>query len=100
VRITLRYFEGCPNWRVAEARLRRALSEIEAPGTGIALERVETPEEAERLGFRGSPTVLVDRRDPFADEAAPVGLACRVYRTERGPEGAPSEAQLRAALVR
>jgi len=100
VRIALRYFEGCPNWRLAEARLRRALSEIGAPATEIALERVETPEEAERLAFRGSPTVLVDGRDPFAEEAAPVGLGCRVYRTERGPEGAPSEAQLRAALTR
>jgi hypothetical protein len=100
VRITLRYFDGCPNWRLAEARLRRTLAAIGAPAAEVALERVETHEEAERLGFRGSPTVLVDGDDPFVEEGSPVGLACRVYRTERGPEGAPSEARLRAALVR
>jgi hypothetical protein len=100
VRITLRYFDGCPNWRLTEARLRRVLAAIGAPAAEIGLERVETLEEAERLTFRGSPTVLVDGSDPFAEDGTPVGLACRVYRTERGPEGAPSEAQLRAALAR
>jgi hypothetical protein len=100
VKITLRYFDGCPNWRLAEARLRRALAAIGAPATEIALERVETPEDAERLGFRGSPTVLVDGADPFAEDGTPAGLACRVYRTERGTEGAPSETQLPAALER
>jgi hypothetical protein len=100
VRITLRYFDGCPNWRLAEGRLRRVLAAIGAPATEIALERVETRGEAERLDFRGSPTVLVDGADPFAEDGTPVGLACRVYRTERGLEGAPSEAQLRASLGR
>jgi hypothetical protein len=42
------------------------------------LERVETHEEAVRLGFRGSPTILVDGRDPFADGRGDLGLACRV----------------------
>jgi hypothetical protein len=98
LRITLRYFEGCPNWRVAEARLRRVLGEADSSTTEIVLERVESPEEAERLAFRGSPTILVDGLDPFAEDGAPVGLACRMYRTERGLDGAPSEAQLRRAL--
>lgn len=30
-----------------------------------ALERVETAEDAERLRFVGSPTILIDGRDPF-----------------------------------
>jgi hypothetical protein len=30
------------------------------------LERVETAEEAERLRFIGSPTLLMEGRDPFA----------------------------------
>ena len=100
MQITLRYFDGCPNWRLAEARMTEALAAAGGPGSAIAYERVETQEEAERLGFRGSPTLLVDGHDPFAEEAAPVGLACRIYRTEEGPQGAPSVAQLRAALRR
>lgn len=95
--ITLRYFEGCPNWRIAEERLHAALAEAGAGDVRLVRERVETPEEAERLGFRGSPTVLVDGRDPFP--GGEVGLSCRVYRTEAGVEGAPSVEQLRRALA-
>jgi len=99
MRVTLRYFDGCPNWEIALGRVREAMA---APGGDVPeveLELVPTGEDAERLGFRGSPTVLVDGVDPFADETAPVGLACRVYRTERGMEGAPSVEQLRAVLT-
>jgi hypothetical protein len=70
-----------------------------SPNQELVLERVATPEDAERLRFRGSPTILIDGRDPFANEAAPFGLSCRVYRTERGLEGSPSLEQLREALA-
>ncbi|MGE3795507.1 MAG: thioredoxin family protein [Dehalococcoidia bacterium] len=98
MQITLRYFDGCPNWRTAQERLRAALADAGAADAAIGLERVETHEEAVRLGFRGSPTVLIDGRDPFADERADVGLACRVYATPEGFQGAPTLDQLRAAL--
>jgi hypothetical protein len=98
MQITLRYFDGCPNWRIAEERLRAALADAGSGDGTITLERVETHEEALRLGFRGSPTVLIDDRDPFADERADIGLACRVYATPEGFQGAPTLDQLRAAL--
>jgi hypothetical protein len=96
VNVTLLYFEGCPNWTVAEVRLT-ALSEA----LDLTVERrlVETPEEAEAAGFRGSPTILVEGRDPFATGDEPAGLACRIYQTPDGPQGAPTVEQLRAALV-
>jgi hypothetical protein len=99
VRITLRYFADCPNWRLAEERLRTTLTSIGAEDAVLTLEPVETHEEAVRLGFRGSPTILVDGQDPFADQDAPFGLACRVYATEEGLQGAPTIDQLRAALA-
>lgn len=54
--VTLLYFDGCPNWQLADERLRALQSEA-----GFTLEhhQVETPEEAARVGFAGSPTVLV-----------------------------------------
>lgn len=64
----------------------------------MSYERVETPEEAGRLHFMGSPTFFIDERDPFADDEAPPGLACRIYQTESGPEGCPSVDQLEAVL--
>jgi hypothetical protein len=62
------------------------------------LERVETAEEAERLRFIGSPTILVDGRDPFAGAEAAFGLTCRVYQTPEGLAGSPTPDQLRGAL--
>ena len=97
--ITLQYFDGCPNWRLAEQRLRDALrlSGTEAVHR-VVHERVETPEQAEERGFHGSPTILLDGRDPFGDDVAPVGLSCRMYRTDAGPDGAPSMSELASLL--
>lgn len=95
--VTLLYFPGCPNWQTADANLRAALEEV---GADVAVHRrvVDTVEDAERQGFLGSPTVLIDGRDPFAEPGAIPGLSCRVYRTDAGVAGAPTPAQLRAAL--
>lgn len=64
----------------------------------ITTELVNTREAAERLGFTGSPTVIVDGEDPFATPGAPIGLACRVYRSESGFTGTPPMADLRTAI--
>jgi len=97
MQITLQYFEGCPNWKVTQAHIE------ELQGEGVDLDVVhqliDTPEAAEAAGFRGSPSVIVEGVDPFADPDAPVGLACRVYRTETGFAGSPTLEQLRAAIV-
>jgi len=90
--VTLLYFDGCPNWQQADERLRQLQVEH-----GFTLERckVDTPEEAARVGFAGSPTVLVDGADPFATGDEPTGLACRMFDTPDGPQGSPTMAQLR-----
>jgi hypothetical protein len=99
VEVTLRYFDGCPNWQTADSRLRQVLDSTGHRDVIVSYEKVETPEDAERLGFIGSPTVLVDGSDPFATPEAPVGLACRVYRTPNGLAGSPTVEQLRQVLT-
>ena len=94
--VTLLYFDGCPNWEIADRRLSALADEL---GFEVDRRKVETSADAEALGFRGSPTVLVDGRDAFADGDEPVGHACRVYETPDGPAGAPTETQLRAVLT-
>lgn len=96
--LTLLYFDGCPNWTITKARLEQAMSELGVAPEALTVRRVERPEEAEELAFHGSPTVLVDGRDPFAEPGAAVGLVCRVYATEGGLAGSPTERQLTEVL--
>ena len=42
--------------------------------------------------------MLIDGRDPFLDSDVPVGLSCRVYRTDEGLAGSPTVQQLVAVL--
>ena len=94
---TLFYFDDCPNWREAEAHLVELATEI--PGLRVIRQIVETPEEAERVAFRGSPSIVVDGVDLFAYAGDPVGLSCRVYQTPGGPAGSPTLEQLRQAIT-
>lgn len=100
MQVKVLYFDDCPNWKVARQRLQEALRAAGLASTvEVSYQTVETPEEAERVGFRGSPTILVDGRDPWTDGGATGGLSCRIYVTEHGPDGAPSVAQLAQALA-
>lgn len=99
VKVELLYFSGCPNWQETRDRLVTALALAGQSAVTPVLVDVPTAEDAERLGFRGSPTVLIAGRDPFADPDAPCGLACRVFSTPDGLRGAPTVEQLVAALT-
>jgi hypothetical protein len=98
--ITLRYFDGCPNWKTADVTIRQALRATGlADGVTVTYQRVETPEDAKRLGFIGSPTGLIDGIDPWNERSGPTGLSCRIYQTENGPQGSPSLRQLTEILA-
>jgi hypothetical protein len=101
MKIELLYFDGCPSYAELLPKLRELLA-----GEGIEkeveLRRVESPEEAERERFLGSPTVRIDGEDvdPGARERNDFGLECRLYRTKEGLVRMPPEAWIRAALDR
>jgi hypothetical protein len=97
MKITVQYFEDCPNWRILDERVRELTAGRD--DVSLSLQRVVTEEEAERIGFLGSPTLIVDGVDPFAQPGRPTGLTCRVYETPDGPAGAPSVSQLTDALL-
>lgn len=94
MKVELLYFDGCPNWEVAEERLAQALKAVGRDDLTVRLRQVETAQDAANTGFTGSPTVLVDGRDPFATGHEQIGLACRVYSTPQGLAGSPSLEQL------
>lgn len=96
-KVALQYFEGCPNWRTTADHLARLAGE----GLDVTVDHeiIDSHETAVARDFHGSPTVLVDGVDPFADENTPIGLACRIYRTPQGIAGSPTLSQLRQALT-
>lgn len=96
--VRLLYLNGCPHWTVAEERLRSALASVGRDDEAIQRVLVETPEDAVRLGFIGSPTILLDGRDPFATGDEQAALACRVFSTPEGRAGSPTVGQLAEAL--
>ncbi len=95
--VTLLYFEGCPNWKIADERLR--LVAVERPDITVRHQVVDTPEQADRVGFLGSPSIQVDGVDVFAAPGSQVGLMCRLYPTPDGYQGAPTLDQLRTVLA-
>lgn len=94
--IVIQYFDDCPSWQSARDNVRAAIADtgIEAE---LTLARVQTDAEAERLGFHGSPSILVDGIDLFPSDS-PVGMSCRVYAVAGESKGSPSIEQLVEAL--
>lgn len=99
MRVELLYFDGCPNWTVADTRLMEALGMVGRGDVPVERRHVGTVEEAAAVGFTGSPTVLVDGRDPFATGGEQVGLSCRVYVTPAGLSGSPTIKQFVEVLT-
>lgn len=94
-RLQLLYFPECPHWSLAEERLREVADRL---GLSIEHQLVTTEDDAERVSFRGSPTILIDGVDPFAEGNQAIGLSCRIYRTPDGHAGSPTSEQIAAAL--
>jgi hypothetical protein len=92
------YLDGCPHWELARERLEYASGYAGVGHVDIDLVSVATREEALERGMRGSPTILIDGVDPFAEAGAPLGMSCRIYTTEHGIDGAPGVAQIIEAL--
>ena len=93
------YFEGCPNHEAARELVERVATDVGVE-IDLRLTEVTSPEEAERLRFLGSPSVRVNGHDvePGSSDIETYVLACRIYRTNAGLRGTPSEEWVRAAL--
>lgn len=98
MRIEVLTIPECPNGPLVEQRLAEALAG--RPDVSVERRVARTAAQAEEYGMHGSPTVLIDGRDPFAVPGVGTSLSCRLYPDEEGRvQGAPSTGQLRAALA-
>jgi hypothetical protein len=100
--IEILFFAGCPRWGIALDRANEAVAALGLSGWVEVRERqVETEDEAVRIRFLGSPTVLVDGRDVElgATQGDDFGLRCRLYQVNRRPDAAPSVEWIKTALL-
>ena len=91
--VTVLYFAGCPSWRTALERVKAA-AERAGVDVQVTARAVVTDEDADLLGFTGSPTILIGGQDPFCGPGMAPALACRVYSTPDGLAGSPTVDQL------
>lgn len=94
VEIEFQYFENCPNHERMSQILEEAVVGLQDK---IEIRRilVNDPETAKKVGFRGSPTILINGRDleDMPPPASPA-LACRYY-----SHGLPTVSVLREKIL-
>jgi hypothetical protein len=98
IRVELLAIEGCPHLENArrdlEVVLRKGILE-----TPIQLILVGGIEDAEFLGFQGSPTIRINGADVVPQPDLPVAMSCRTYLDAEGrPAGSPPLEAIRAAV--
>jgi hypothetical protein len=99
VDIELLVVPDCPN-EIPTARLvRDVLDDLGLTSTTVRTILIRTPHDARLRGFIGSPTVLINGIDPFAEPGREPALACRVYSTQSGISGVPSPYAVRQAIT-
>jgi len=94
VEIEVQHFEGCPNSVEMINRVKVSISEL---SDYIVYKEilVETKEVADRVKFRGSPTVLINGIDiENMPEPINANLSCRYYKN-----GIPSVEQIRELIA-
>jgi hypothetical protein len=98
VDVTVLAIPGCPGAVLLDERLAAVASGL--PGVRVARRVIADGAEAAEAGMHGSPTLLVDGTDPFAQAGRQPGLACRLYQQDDGSLApAPPASELRRVLT-
>jgi anaerobic selenocysteine-containing dehydrogenase len=97
MRVMVLAVPDCPNAMLLEERLAQVLDGRR--NVSVSRQVIEDEQEAARQGMHGSPTILVDGTDPFAEPGQSATVSCRLYRDSDGRVcGAPSVSQLRQVI--
>lgn len=94
-RIELLTTPDCPYATLAGALITMTLHELGLLHTSVLTTVIETMTEATRRNFTGSPTIVINGVDPWAQPEGEPGLACRVHPS---PAGLPTPQSLAQAL--
>jgi hypothetical protein len=78
--IEFQFFLDCPNAESSLENLRTVMHELGVPESQLKISVVPDIDSAKRMGFQGSPSILVNHKDIYTG-AEPTGFsyACRLY---------------------
>jgi len=100
LKIRFLYSEDCPSHGEALQRLQEAWKP-KGISAHIEILRVDTDEDAEKLKYVGSPTIIVNGRDIDPPETPHYAVTCRAYRVEDGRVSPlPSEPMIEKRFAR
>jgi len=99
MKIEFLYFEGCPNSDIALTDLKEILSEASLK-EAIEIINVETPEDAVKYRFLGSPSIRINDKDLEIEEdnSTEYSMRCRRYKNGDMIEGFPSKELIKLNL--
>lgn len=92
------YFEGCPSYKQALDYLKEIIDE-EKLDAYIELVLVESPEDAQKVGFQGSPSIIIDGID-LEDKNDGFSFNCRLYDIDGELTGIPSKEFIRKKILK
>jgi len=96
-KIEFLYFEGCPSYKQALDYLKEIIDE-EKLDANIELVLVESPEDAQKVGFQGSPSIKIDGID-LEDKNDGFSFNCRLYSVDGELTGTPSKEFIKDRLL-
>jgi hypothetical protein len=96
MKIEFFYFEDCPSCGEALQNLKEVLTE-ENSGNNLRVIRIDSPEEAKKYNFQGSPSIKINGEDWEEKNDTP-SLGCRLYMIDEKLTGIPSKEFIRKKL--
>ena len=97
--IELLVVPDCPNESRALLTLEAAFEQVGLGPQPVRVTMITNQDQAQKRGFIGSPTILLDGVDPFAVPGQSPAVACRVYATPAGRSGVPALDDVIAAVT-
>lgn len=94
-RVELLVIPDCPHSTLAETLIRVTLDELGLRRVPVLTTVITTTAEAAVRGFVGSPSIIINDVDPWAQPGDVPALACRLYPSTTG---LPSQYSLAKAL--
>ena len=91
------FFEGCPSYKQALTNLKEVLADSDLE-VNLELINIETPGQAEKFGFYGSPTIKIDGTD-LEGRSEEFSYNCRLYDIDGELTGIPTKEYIKEKLI-